>query len=134
MVSDDIFYKKFRNWIIGVDEKSEYKNDVFIENKNNDDDNDINEDRIANILEEQKSHRVTFLLHQLDIIPEDVRGIYCNVMRAYPTSPLFLMLGLGTIGTNIARYSAVRRKSAHEKNVIWTGWGGAANLHITGTF
>ena len=68
MVSDDIFYKKFRNWVIGVDEKSEDKKGVVIEDNNNDDVNGINEDRIADMLEEQKSHRVTFLLHQLDII------------------------------------------------------------------
>ena len=121
MVSDDIFYTKFRNWVIGVDEKAEEKHDAEDEVKNNDDGNGNNGDRNADSVEKQKSHRVSFLVHQLDIIPEDVRGMYCNAMRAYPTSPLFLLLGLGTVGTNIARYSVVRRKSAHVKNVIRTG-------------
>ena len=57
----------------------------------------------------------------MDIIPDDVREVYNTLLRAYPSSPLFLLLGLGCIGTNVGRYSAVRRRSAHESNVIRTG-------------
>ena len=34
---------------------------------------------------------------------------------------MYLLLALGSVGTNIARYSAVRRKSAHKTNTIRTG-------------
>ena len=70
---------------------------------------------------ELKSERVSFLAHQVDIVPQKVRNFYCNMMRSYPSSPLFLYLTLGSLGTNIARYSAVRRLSAHPRNVIRTG-------------
>ena len=120
MVSDEVFYGKFRDWIIGVDDSEDVKEAV-----NDGGDNGIadgNNDAVINDNEsDQKSGRVAFFLHQMNIIPDDVRVVYNNMLRAYPSSPLFLLLGLGSVGTNIARYSAVRRKSAHESNVIRTG-------------
>ena len=114
MQSDDAFYTAFREWVLGresmiVEEKKEelnaedYKNDV----------NDA--------AEMTKSARVSFLIHQLEMAPEKTRLFYDNLMRAYPTSPIFLLLGIGTLGTNIARYSKVRRLEGHEKSTIRTG-------------
>ena len=42
-------------------------------------------------------------------------------MRAYPTTPLWTFLGVGMIGTNIARFSAVRRLAGDDTNVERTG-------------
>ena len=69
----------------------------------------------------QAPHRMKYLLHQLDIIPKGCRKFYKNLMRANPTSPLYLFLIIGVLGTNTARYSAVRRPSGHVSNVIRTG-------------
>ena len=110
---------KFINWVIGVEEKEEKGNGMEDEGKDGEGDNgDENEEEIE---DDQKNDRVTFLMKQLNIIPGEVRSLYANVMRAYPTSPLFLMLGLGSVVTNVTRYSAVRRKSAHRTNFIRTG-------------
>ena len=114
MVADDIFYKKFRNWLIGTDAKVEEQKLANQEEK------EIAEGNGHDAVQE-KSHRVTFLMEQLDIIPADVRLMYTMLMRAFPTSPLYLLLELGTIGMNVACYLAVRWKSAHVKNVIRTG-------------
>ena len=132
MVADDLFYNKFRDWIIGAPEVGDEK-EGGIEEAGADGEGDNAEEAGAvgegdnaeggmNIEEkEQKSSRVAFFLHQMDIIPDDVRDLYNNMLRAFPSSPIFLLLGVGAIGTNIGRYSAVRRKSAHETNVIRTG-------------
>ena len=121
MVSDDVFYGKFRDWVIGTDGDAEELKEAGVADRKDDDGNGDGNDGNEELLAEVKSQKITFLLHQLEIIPADVREMYRNLMRGFPTSPLFLLLGLGTIGSNIARYSAVRRKSAHEKNVIRTG-------------
>ena len=121
MVSDDVFYRKFRDWVLGNDAETEELKVAAMADRKDDDGNVGGDDGKVEVLAEMKSQKITFLLHQLEIIPVDVREMYRNVMRGYPTSPLFLLLGLGTIGSNVARYSAVRRKSAHEKNVIRTG-------------
>ena len=43
------------------------------------------------------------------MIPSDARDFYCHLMRAYPTSPLYLLFNIGTMGTNIARLTAMHR-------------------------
>ena len=49
-----------------------------------------------------KSTRVSFLMHQMDMVPEGNSVFYDNLMEAYPTYPVYLLLALGTLGTNIA--------------------------------
>ena len=43
------------------------------------------------------------------------------MMRNYPSSPVYLMMGLGAIATNIARWSAIKRLSGHINITIRTG-------------
>ena len=131
MLADDVFYKIFRDEVLGidqhdVDEKKEGKEEEVNEGNDQNHGNDIaanNQNAADNDEEdnETKSERVSFLVHQVDIVPQKVRNFYCNIMRSYPSSPLFLYLAVGSLGTNIARYSAVRRLSAHPRNVIRTG-------------
>ena len=47
--------------------------------------------------------------------------MYGNMIRNYPSSPVYLMMGLGAIATNIARWSAIKRLSGHINNTIRTG-------------
>ena len=61
------------------------------------------------------------MMHQLELLPSTNRDFYCNMMRSYPTSPLYLFLGIGMFGTNVARYTAVRRKSGSVSNTVRTG-------------
>ena len=131
MLGEDVFYKNFRKVVLGiqdhdVDEKKDGKQDEVedgIEGKNDNENggnivNAADNDEQEN---DQNSERVSFLVHQVDIVPLNVRNIYCNMMRSYPSSPLYLYLTVGSFGTNIARYSAVRRLSAHVRNVLKTG-------------
>ena len=131
MLADDVFYKIFRDEVLGiqhhdVDEKKEGEQEEPIQGNDENHGNDVaannlNADDNDEEVNETKSERVSFLVHQVDIVPQKVRDIYCNMMRSYPSSPLFLYLAVGCLGTNIARYSAVRRLSAHPRNVIRTG-------------
>ena len=114
MQSDEEFYDTFREWVLGkesiiAEEKKEAKNAEDYGNEE------------RNAAEVSKSARVSFLIHQLEIVPDLTRKFYDNLMRAYPTSPLFLLLGIGTLGTNIARYSAIRRLEGHLTSVVRTG-------------
>ena len=42
-------------------------------------------------------------------------------MRSNPTSPLYLYLAIGSLGTNIARYTGIRRLGGHLHNVLRSG-------------
>ena len=107
MVSDDVFYGKFRDLVIGTDGDAEELKEAGVADRKDDDGNGDGNDGNEELLAEVKSQKITFLLHQLEIIPADVREMYRNLMRGFPTSPLFLLLGLGTIGRNIARLQCV---------------------------
>ena len=121
MLSDEMFYSKFRNWVIGMDDiEEEGKRQNVGNNREEQGDEGNGEDNDAGDVV-QRLQRIAFLLHQVDIIPMDVRNMYCNLMRCRPTAPLYLLLALGTLGRNIARYSGVRRRSAHKNNVIRSG-------------
>ena len=110
MLSDDVFYSKFRDMIF-CDEVLPGKEDMEAVN-----------DEGGNVpVAIKKSRRIKFLLHQMEMIPTKNRDFYCNMMRNYPTSPLYLFLGIGMLGTNVARYTAVRRKSGSITNVVRTG-------------
>ena len=85
MVEDKRFYDDFRQSIIGPS------------NPDND----------------GPSKRITFMLHQFKTIPQQHHKLFCNMVRSYPTSPIFAFIGLGTIGTNISRYSVVSRIGSH---------------------
>ena len=110
MVSDSKFYTSFFNKILDlVDNPGEA----------NEEDPDFEMKDAADV--GKVPHRMKYLLHQLDIIPKGCRKFYKNLMRANPTSPLYLFPIIGVLGTNTARYSAVRRPSGHDSNVIRTG-------------
>jgi len=119
MLSDEGFYSNFRNWILSLDEKVEEEKKETEEEHKKGEENNV--DDTAHEELQRKSLRVSFLLHQVEVIPTQTRDFYCNMMRSYPTSPIYLLLGIGSLGTNIARYSGVRRLSAHVTNVIRTG-------------
>ena len=80
MLSDEMFYTKYRNWVIGVDEIEEGPggNNEQVQQENGE--GNIEDNDEADIV--HTSHRIAFLLHQLDIIPMDVRDVYGNLMRA----------------------------------------------------
>ena len=44
------------------------------------------------------SKRISFMLHQYKTIPQRHHKLFCNMVRSYPTSPIFAFIGLGTIG------------------------------------
>ena len=96
MLSDDVFYSKFRDMVLGdrVDPGKEDMEAVLDEGGNGSD-------------ADKKSQRIKFLMHQMEMIPTKNRDFYCNMMRNYPTSPLYLFLGIGMLGTNVARYTEV---------------------------
>ena len=62
MVADDIFYKKFRNWVIGTDAEVEEQKLAHQEEEELAEGNGHDAAQV-------KSHRVTFLMEQLEIIP-----------------------------------------------------------------
>ena len=95
MVSDDEFYLSFRDNVIGPD---------------------TDPDDLTN-----KSHRVSFLMPHYHMIPSTNKDFFWNMTRAFPTSPLYAYLALGVIGTNISRYSAVRRLRGDASNVERVG-------------
>jgi len=65
--------------------------------------------------------RVAFFLLQYKMIPAQHKELFANIIRAYPTPPLYAFLGLGLLGTNIARYSVVQRLGAHQSQTERTG-------------
>ena len=94
-MKDETFFSTFRDLVIGVDNIPE------------DDDN--------------RSHRVNFLVHQLNMVPVENRTLFWNIMRGFPTSPIYSFLGIGIIGTNIARFSVIRRRNGEDRNVERSG-------------
>ena len=94
-MKDEAFFSTFRDFVIGVD------------NIPDDDDS--------------RSHRVNFLIHQLNMVPVENRALFWNIMRGFPTSPIYSFLCIGIIGSNIARYSVIRRRNGADKNVERSG-------------
>ena len=76
MTSDVSFYETFIDRVIGVES----------------DDESI------------QSNRVKYYLHQYAMMPEEQKNLLKNMTRSFPTAPLFLFLGLGIVGSNIARF------------------------------
>ena len=95
MVSDKEFYLKFRKSVLAG----------------------VGDDR----KEDESSKRVSYLVHQYKMIPADLEELFENFTRGYPTSPIYLFLCLGVMGTNVARYSKVRRIAAHREQAERTG-------------
>ena len=92
MVSDTKFYSSFFEDVLGVVdnlEDAKQEDGVF-------------EIKVANE-EANAPRRMKYLLHQLDIIPIECRKFYEKMMRAHPTSPLYIFLIVGVLGTNMAR-------------------------------
>ena len=84
MVSDDIFYTKFRDWIVGIDEVAEeLRREGEEENGDVAGNDEENKDGGFGYVEnELRSHRISFLMQQLEIVPSDVREMYRQMMRA----------------------------------------------------
>ena len=95
MSSDRAFFSSFREKVIGVGVEDE--------------DDGLN------------SHRVAFYLEQFKMIPTQHKDFICNITKGYPTPPIYVLLALGSIGTNIARCSVVRRIGGHRNHVERTG-------------
>ena len=95
MTSDDAFYAKFR--------------DSVVEKEGNDGEEKICEDRVS------------FHHQQYKMIPREHKNLFCNIARGFPTPPIYAFLAIGVIGTNIARYSVVRRIGATRKQGERTG-------------
>ena len=72
-----------------------------------------NDDIMDEAIKRKKSPRVSFLLSQIEIVPSAMREMYRNMMRSFPTSPLFLLLVIGSLRPNIAGYTAIRRLKGH---------------------
>ena len=62
---------------------------------------------------DSNSLRVPFFMYQFSMVPAHLEEMFCNMLRTYPTSPIFAFLGLGFIGTNISRTCAIRRIGSH---------------------
>ena len=107
-MSEEDFFVSFRERIIGPEPPAEQKQQAGEEEQDDDDRN-------------EPSHEVTFLMHQFKLIPKQSQRLFWNMMRAYPTTPLWIFLGVGMVGTNITRFSAVRRLGADDTNVERTG-------------
>ena len=55
------------------------------------------------------------------MIPTRHIELFTNLNRAFPTAPIFAFIGIGTIGTNIARFSSIRRIGAHQEQTERSG-------------
>ena len=93
MVTNNLIYNDFRDSIIGLSHS------------------DI----------DGPSKRVTFMLHQFKLIPQRFHKLFCNITGAYPTPPVYAFIGIGTIGTNISRYSVVSRIGSHRSQTERVG-------------
>ena len=80
-----------------------------------------NGDGVINEEKEERSVKLDFIVKQMDLLPEENQRFMLNMVRSFPTSPLFLFLVIGTMGTCVARYSAVQRPDGHVSNVTRTG-------------
>ena len=107
-MSEEDFFVSFRERIIGPEPPAEQKQQAGEEEQDDDDRN-------------EPSHDVAFLMHQFKLIPKQSQRLFWNMMRAYPTTHLWIFLGVGMVGTNITRFSAVRRLGADDTNVERTG-------------
>ena len=56
--------------------------------------------------------RVRFFLHQFNMVPQHLEDMFCNLLSTYPTTPIYAFISLGAIGTNISRYSSIKRIGA----------------------
>ena len=95
MNSDEAFYANFRNSVLGIGGQP----------------NDMAEGE----------NRVKFQIRQFEMIPQVHRELFTNITRTYPAPPIYIFIGLGLIGTNIARYSSVRRIGSHKDQTERTG-------------
>ena len=57
--------------------------------------------------------RVRFLLTQFDMVPSRLENLFGNLLYSYPTSPIYAFLVLGATGTNISRFTSIKRIEAH---------------------
>ena len=95
MISDSAFFSKFRESVV--------------EREGND-----GEEKIS-------SDRVSFFLEQYTMIPAIHKDLFSKLCRGLPTPPIYAFLALGVVGTNIARYTVVRRVGSNRDQVERTG-------------
>ena len=70
---------------------------------------------------ENSEDRISFQLHQFNMIPVNARNLIKNMTKSHPTAPIYAILALGMIGTNIARHSVIRRLGANRDQTERTG-------------
>ena len=89
MQTDEFFFPAFRDWVLGKESinAEEEKGALNAEEGCNE---------AIQAAEIAKSTRVSFLMHQMDMVPEGNALFHDNLMEAYPTSPVYLLLALGT--------------------------------------
>ena len=75
----------------------------------------------AGNLEDITAARVAFFILQYKMIPPKHKTLFANLIRGYPTPPIYAFLGLGMLGTNIARFSVVQRLGAQRCQSERTG-------------
>ena len=79
------------------------------------------EDNVINEEKEERSVKLDFIMKQMELLPEENKRIMLNMVRSFPSSPIFLYMVIGSMGTCVARYSAVQRPDGHVSNVTRTG-------------
>ena len=57
--------------------------------------------------------RVRFLLTQFEMVPSRLENLFGNLLYSYPTSPIYAYIALGATGTNISRFTSIKRIGAH---------------------
>ena len=54
------------------------------------------------------------MLTQFKMVPPHLENLFGNLLYSYPTSPIYAFLGLGATGTNISRFTSIKRIGAHD--------------------
>ena len=93
MVSDKEFYDEFRKSVLGSS---------FLDN-------------------DETSNRISFMLCQFEMIPDRLHKLFSKITRGFLTSPVYAFLGIGTIGTNISRFSVVSSIGSHRSQTERVG-------------
>ena len=83
--------------------------------------NSILEEKANPNVPENSEDRISFQMHQFDMIPLNARKLIENITRSNPTPPIYAFLAIGMIGTNIARHSVIRRLDANRDQAERSG-------------
>ena len=70
---------------------------------------------------DESQRRLEFILHHYGMLPREHEGLIFSLARSFPTVPVYLFLDIGVLGSNIARYSVVKRLGSHANLSSRTG-------------